>query len=290
MAESGNGLASWSTPAFVALRASSVTDLAVFDTRAMPGFTADRGAGERLLVERSRRLAGLQELLFANGRSGDRRSVLLILQGMDTAGKGGVVRHVVGSVDPQGVDHAAFGVPTVAEKRHHFLWRVAKQLPRPGQLGVFDRSHYEDVLVPVAHRRVSSSVVQRRYRDINEFEAELVESGTTLVKVTLVISPAEQARRLRDRLQRPDKYWKYDPHDLDDRRLWSDYVRAYQAMLRHTDTPFAPWYVVPADRKWFARLAVTELLIHALEQLDLTWPAPTFDVAAELRRLDAETR
>jgi PPK2 family polyphosphate:nucleotide phosphotransferase len=275
----------WSIPAADALRATKRMNIAAIDTSATPGFTGDKLAGEALLAVRTRRLSVLQEMLFANGRSGDPRAVLLVLQGMDTAGKGGIVRHVIGSVDPQGVDHAAFGVPTSAELRHHFLWRIRKQLPRGGQLGVFDRSHYEDVLVVRVHNLVPPAAWKPRYAEINAFERELLGEGTRLVKVAMFVSLDEQKRRLRERLERPDKYWKFNPGDISERAHWPQYQQAYQAMLDKTSTRHAPWYVIPADRKWFARLAVTELLIAALEQMDLSWPAASFDVDAQLRRL-----
>jgi PPK2 family polyphosphate:nucleotide phosphotransferase len=276
----------WSQPAVDALRARDNTTIATIDPGATPGFRGDKAAGEATLAQRVTRLSTLQEMLFANGRAGDPRAVLLVLQGMDTAGKGGIVRHVIGSVDPQGVDHAAFGVPTPAELRHHFLWRIRKQLPRAGQIGVFDRSHYEDVLVARVHGLVSPKVCEHRYTEINHFEAELLDEGTTLIKVAMFVSLDEQKRRLRERLQRPDKYWKFNPSDIDERARWPEYQQAYQIVLDKTSTAQAPWHVIPADRKWFARLAVTELLIDALERLDLSWPRALFDVDAELRRLD----
>ncbi|MGY2060298.1 PPK2 family polyphosphate kinase, partial [Nocardia gipuzkoensis] len=235
--------------------------------------------------ERTQVLSDLQEMLYANGRSGDPRSVLLVLQGMDTAGKGGIVRHVIGSVDPQGVDHAAFGVPTAEEKRHHYLWRIRRKLPRGGQIGVFDRSHYEDVLVVRVHDLVAPEVWGKRYDEINKFEAKLVEAGTTIVKVAMFVSLDEQKKRLAQRLERPDKYWKFNPGDIDERAYWPAYQEAYQAMLDRTSTEQAPWHVIPADRKWYARLAVTELLIDALQRLELTWPKAQFDVAEQQRRL-----
>ncbi|MGY1894246.1 polyphosphate kinase 2 family protein [Nocardia gipuzkoensis] len=275
----------WTVPPTEALRADGLR-VAELDTSAMPGFTGAKNAGTALLAERSLVLSDLQEKLYANGRSGgDRRSVLLVLQGMDTAGKGGIVRHVIGSVDPQGVDHAAFGVPTPEERRHHFLWRIRKALPRAGQLGVFDRSHYEDVLVVRVHNLVAPTVWEPRYDEINAFERELVDEGTTLVKVAMFVSLDEQKRRLAERLERPDKFWKFNPSDIDERAFWPAYQEAYQAMLDRTSTEYAPWHVVPADRKWFARLAVTELLITALERLELDWPPPRFDVEQQKRRL-----
>ncbi|MEV0298017.1 polyphosphate kinase 2 family protein [Nocardia sp. NPDC050710] len=275
----------WSRPAAEALKADGLR-IADLDTSATPGFSGDKAMGLGLLAERATLLSGLQEKLYANGRSGDKRSVLLVLQGMDTAGKGGIVRHVIGSVDPQGVDHAAFSVPTPEEKRHHYLWRIRKALPRGGQLGVFDRSHYEDVLVVRVHNLVPPAEWEPRYDEINAFERELVDEGITLVKVAMFVSLDEQKRRLRQRLERPDKYWKFNPADIDERAYWPAYQDAYQAMVDRTSTAYAPWHVIPADRKWFSRLAVTELLIDALETLKLDWPSAKFDVEEELRRLD----
>jgi len=277
----------WQTPAGSALRFSPGQLLAGLDASATPGFNGDKAAAAALLFERATVLGALQEKLFANGRSGDTRSVLLVLQGMDTAGKGGIVRHVIGQVDPQGVDHASFGVPTEEEKSHDYLWRIRKALPRGGQIGVFDRSHYEDVLVVRVHNLVPPEVWSARYDEINEFEREVAASGTTIVKVALFVSLDEQKKRLMERLERPDKYWKYNPRDIDERELWPAYQEAYQAVLDRTSTDIAPWHIVPADRKWFSRLAVTELLIDALERLNLDWPPATFDVEAEKRRLES---
>ncbi|WP_067463521.1 polyphosphate kinase 2 family protein [Nocardia amamiensis] len=274
----------WTVAATEALKADGLR-IAELDTSARPGFTGDKQSGLELLAERSLVLSDLQEMLYANGRSGDKRSVLLVLQGMDTAGKGGIVRHVIGSVDPQGVDHTAFGVPTREELRHHYLWRIRKALPRGGQLGVFDRSHYEDVLVVRVHNLVPPTEWEPRYDEINAFERELVDEGTTLVKVAMFVSLDEQKKRLAERLERPDKYWKFSPADIDERAHWPAYQQAYQAMLDRTCTEYAPWYVLPADRKWFSRLAVTELLIDALERLELDWPAAQFDVEEQKRRL-----
>ncbi|MQY30145.1 PPK2 family polyphosphate kinase [Nocardia aurantia] len=279
----------WSVPVTEALRAEGV-QVAEFDASATPGFRPDKKLGAKktaeLLIEQRRPvLADLQEKLYANGRSGDSRSVLLVLQGMDTSGKGGIVRHVIGSVDPQGVDHAAFGVPTAEERRHHYLWRVRRQLPRPGQLGVFDRSHYEDVLVVRVHDMVPPEVWRKRFAEINTFERKAAESGITIVKVALLISLEEQRKRLEQRLDRPEKHWKFSPSDIDERAHVAAYQEAYQEVFDLTDTEYAPWYAVPADSKWYARLAVTELLIDALGTLKLDWPAAHFDVEEQRKRL-----
>ncbi|MCH5643996.1 PPK2 family polyphosphate kinase [Gordonia sp. ABSL49_1] len=277
----------WSTPASEALRVSSLGPIASFDPESTPGFTGDKALGEQLLVERGEVLADLQELLYANGRSGDNRSVLLVLQGMDTAGKGGIVRHVGGLLDPQGLVIRGFGKPTPEELEHDFLWRIHKALPPAGRIGIFDRSHYEDVLPVRVHNLVPQAEWEKRYEMINQFERDLVETGTTVIKCCLVVSKDEQKVRLTERLNRPDKYWKYNPGDIDERGFWDQYLEAYQAIFDLTDNDSAPWHLIPANKKWFARLAVCELLVGALQGLDLDWPKADFDVETERKRVAA---
>ena len=276
----------WSGSASAALRWQPGSTVRDIDTSGKPGFDGDKALGEHLLAERGARLSELQELLYANGRAGDHRSVLLVLQGMDTAGKGGIVRHVIGMVDPQGVKTASFGKPTEEELAHDFLWRIHKQTPKGGQIGVFDRSHYEDVLVVRVHDLVPPTVWEPRYDIINDFEDDLIAAGTTIVKCAMFVSLDEQKKRLAERLDRPDKYWKYNPADIDERGYWPKYQEAYQAMLDRTSVDGAPWHIIPADRKWFSRLAITELLIEALETLNLDWPPADFDVEHEKARLE----
>lgn len=255
------------------------------DTDSSPGFTGDKADAERITAQRADHFAGLQEMLYANGREGDNRSLLLVLQGMDTAGKGGIVTHVVAAGNPMGVDYHSFGKPTPEERSHHFLWRINKALPPAGHIGVFDRSHYEDVLVVRVHGLAPADELEGRYEEINTFENELIESGTSLVKVAMFVSLDEQRARLAERLERPDKYWKYNPGDLDERKRWPSYQEAYQVMLERTSTEHAPWFVLPCDKKWYARLAVTELLIEALTAMDLSWPPADFDIEAEKKRV-----
>ncbi|MGB0436394.1 MAG: polyphosphate kinase 2 family protein [Mycobacterium sp.] len=257
------------------------------DARSTPGFRGKKADAPTLQEERNVRFAELQEMLYANSRSGDTRSVLLVLQGMDTAGKGGIVKHVVGGANPQGIDYTSFGKPTAEELSHHYLWRIRKALPTAGHIGVFDRSHYEDVLIVRVHNLVPPEVWEPRYDEINAFERDLVDGGTTLVKVAMFVSLDEQKKRLAERLERPDKYWKYNPGDIDERLKWPQYKQAYQAMLDRTSTDYAPWHIVPCDRKWYSRLAVTELLIEAMKRLNMSWPPADFDVAAEEKRLAA---
>lgn len=261
--------------------------LAAHDVRATPGFPGDKDDGEKALAEGAAILAELQERLFAAGALGEHRSVLLVLQAMDTAGKGGIVTHVVGQMNLGGVRYAGFKKPTQEELAHDFLWRIWKHVPGSGEVGVFDRSHYEDVLIGRVRNLVPDDEIERRYDAINEFELELAESGTTIVKVMLHLSKDEQKTRLTSRLERADKRWKYTPGDVDERLLWDAYQDAYQVVFDRTSTSYAPWYVVPADRKWYARLAVQHLLIHALEELHLEWPEPDYDLEVERARVAA---
>ncbi|MGB3732376.1 PPK2 family polyphosphate kinase [Microbacterium sp.] len=271
-----------------ALRVDDGFRLEDVDPGGTPGFTGSKQQGEKELAARREHLGDLQERLFAGSRSGEAQdAVLLVLQAMDSAGKGGIVRHVVGGVDPQGVELAAFKAPTDEERAHEFLWRIEKRLPRPGFIGVFDRSHYEDVLIGRVRRLAEPAEIERRYGAIADFERRVAASGIRIVKVMLHISPDEQKERLMERLDRPDKHWKYNPGDVDERMLWDDYMAAYQTVFDRTSTPVAPWHVVPANSKWYARLAVQELLIAALEDVDPQWPVADFDVAAEKKRLAA---
>lgn len=260
--------------------------LADIDTSSTPGVTSRKDAEAEVDANHDE-LGSLQERLWAESKFGGERNVLLVLQAMDTAGKGGIVRHVVGGVDPQGVRIHAFKAPTDEERQHDFLWRVRRELPGPGIIGVFDRSHYEDVLIHRVRGFSTPEAIEERYGVINDFEASLAASGTTVIKVMLHISKDEQKARLTERLERPDKHWKYNPGDVDERMLWDQYQEAYQIALTRTSTDAAPWYVVPADRKWYARWAVQGLLLEALRGLDPQWPAADYDVEAEKARLAA---
>ena len=230
-------------------------------------------------------LQSLQERLWAESTAGGQRRVLLVLQGMDTAGKGGVVNHAVGLLGPIGVEYTAFKKPTEEELAHDFLWRIRKRLPAPGMIGVFDRSHYEDVLVVRVHDLVPQSEWEPRYDAINAFEQELVDSGTTVLKVFLHVSYDKQRDRLLRRLRRPDKHWKFNPADVDERARWDSYREAYDAVLERCSTSAAPWYVVPADHKSYRNWAVAELLRETLAELDPQLPQPDLDIEALRARL-----
>lgn len=270
------------------LRVGPSFRLADVDPASTPGFSGDRKAGEALTYADDDEAADLQERMFANARAGNAApAVLLVLQGMDTSGKGGVIRHVIGSIDPQGVKIASFKAPTDEERRHDFLWRLEKQLPDRGMIGVFDRSHYEDVLIQRVRAFAPPEEIERRYGAIVDFERGLAGRGTHVIKVMLHLSRDEQRARLQERIERPDKHWKYNPGDIDEREKWDDYQEAYEIALRRTSTDDAPWYCVPADRKWYARLAVKSLLLDTLRGLDLQWPSADFDIETERARLAA---
>jgi PPK2 family polyphosphate:nucleotide phosphotransferase len=262
-------------------------DLTGVDTRATPGFDGDKAAAEQARPALAERLALLQEQLYAEGRTGGSRSVLLVLQGMDTSGKGGTIKHVVGQVAPSGVHVASFGKPTREELQHDFLWRIRAQLPAAGKLGAFDRSHYEDVVAVRVLELVDPDTWERRFDAINRFEEELVAAGTLVVKCFLHISPDEQRERLLARLDDPTKHWKYQPSDLDTRARWDDYMVAYADAIERCNPELAPWYIVPADRKWYRNWAVTNVLIEQLETMGLRWPPAQFDVEAERNRLQS---
>ncbi|MFV0426693.1 MAG: PPK2 family polyphosphate kinase [Beutenbergiaceae bacterium] len=279
--------ASWDAPASQLLQVTTGFDLAAFDRGSTPGWSAGKSAAKEHMKARGKELSELQERLFADGKSGGTRSILLLLQGMDTAGKGGIVRHVIGMVDPQGVALASFGVPTEQEKEHHHLWRIERKLPAPGKIGVFDRSHYEQVLVVKVDELEPPELNATRYQELIDFDRGVADGGTTIIKVALLVSHAEQGTRLADRLDRPDKWWKYNPGDIDVRQNWNAYQDAYAQMLARTSVTHAPWYAVPADNKWYARLAVTELLFEALTAMKLGWPPADFDVEIEKQRLAA---
>jgi PPK2 family polyphosphate:nucleotide phosphotransferase len=250
------------------------------DPRATPG-VQHRDAAEAEMPELAERLDGLQERLWVEGS----RSLLVVLQGMDTSGKGGTVRHVFSSMNPAGVEVAAFKKPTEEELAHHFLWRIERKLPAPGEITVFDRSHYEDVLVVRVRSLVPEQEWRPRFGEITAFEERIAAAGTTIVKCLLHISYDEQRERLLARLDDPDKHWKFNEADIEERRLWQDYQAAYEDAIRETSTAVAPWHVVPADRKWYRNWAISRLLIETLERMDPQLPRPDLDVEALRARL-----
>jgi PPK2 family polyphosphate:nucleotide phosphotransferase len=260
-------------------------DLSTVDARATPQAPGGKAATKKDQAELAPTLAELQERLYAHGRAGGERSLLLVLQGLDTSGKGGTIEHVLGQMDPQGVRITAFKAPTPEELRHPFLWRIRRRLPEPGYIGVFDRSHYEDVVTVRVRELAPRSTWARRYGAINRFEEGLARARMRIVKCYLHISTDEWRERQLARLDDPTKHWKFNPGDLEVRPLWDDYVEAYGDALRRCNSEAAPWYVIPADRKWYRNWAVTKLLIAELEGMELDWPSATFDVEEQRARL-----
>ena len=227
-------------------------------------------AGNKEMLKLNDRLEALQELLYAESK----QKVLIVLQAMDTGGKDGAIRHVFDGVNPQGVRVASFKVPTPEERAHDYLWRVHKQTPGSGEMVIFNRSHYEDVLVVRVHELVPKAVWSRRYEQINNFERMLAEEGTTILKFYLHISPDEQKERLQARLDEPHKNWKFSTGDLAERKRWDEYMQAYEDMLSKTSTKWAPWYIIPANRKWLRNLLMSQIIVDALEGLDMKYPEP----------------
>ncbi|MGH9137437.1 MAG: PPK2 family polyphosphate kinase [Acidimicrobiales bacterium] len=244
------------------------------DTRSTDGAPGDERATKALFPGLLEQLAEFQERLYADGR----QKLLVVLQAMDGGGKGGTVEHVFHGVNPQGVRVASFKVPTEEELAHDFLWRIHRHAPRSGEIAVFDRSHYEDVLVVRVRELAPESVWRPRYDQIVAFEELLADAGTTIVKLFLHISPDEQAERLQARLDEPHKRWKFRKVDLDERARWHDYLAAYEEAIARTSKPRAPWYVVPADRKWYRNWAVLRILLETLHEMNPRWPDPDEDL------------
>ena len=242
-----------------------------------PNDTGDFDDGKKEAKEQSyelvERLSELQKVLYAE----DKHKILVVFQAMDTGGKDGTIKGVFLGVNPQGVRVVGFKKPTPEELAHDYLWRVHRHTPGRGQIVVFNRSHYEDVLVVRVHNLVPRKVWERRFDHINEFERLLADEGTTILKFYLHIDLDEQKERLQSRLDRPDKHWKFNPADLNERKLWPEYMKAYEDVLSRTSTPWAPWFIVPANRKWYRNLLVSRIIVDYLEKLDMDYPESEFD-------------
>lgn len=230
--------------------------------------------GRKQLNEKSKILRDLQELLYAEGK----QKVLVVLQGIDASGKDGTIKNVFGRVNPQGTNVASFKVPTRKELAHDYLWRIHRKTPGAGEIVIFNRSHYEDVLVVRVDELVPESVWEKRYQHINEFERMLTDEGTTILKFFLHISKKRQARRFLARLDRPHKRWKFSPEDLIKREDWDDYQAAFGDMLTKTSTPWAPWHVIPSDRKWYRNLTIANIIVDTLKNLDMRFPKEVEDI------------
>ena len=273
------------------LRAGKNVRLADVDPTSTPGFSGSKSDLADRFGHYDEELYDLQERLFANGRAHEEGapSLLVVLQGMDTSGKGGAIRNVFSVFDPQGTKTVGFGKPTEEELEHDFLWRIRKHDPVPGQIVAFDRSHYEDVLIQRVHKWVDEDEVDRSFAAIRDYEQELAGKNVKILKIFLHISPQFQKENLLERTEREDKYWKYDPSDIEERGYWDEYMAAYEDAIRRTDEIWAPWYVIPTDNKKYARMALKFLIVDALRHLELSWPAPNFDPEEERQRiLDAE--
>jgi PPK2 family polyphosphate:nucleotide phosphotransferase len=255
------------------VKPDSRVDLSEWDPNDKSAFPSRENEGRKRLLELNRKLEELQELLYAEHK----HKVLIVLQAMDTGGKDGTIRHVFEGVNPQGVRVASFKKPTPEELSHDFLWRVHEQVPGKGEMVIFNRSHYEDVLVVRVHNLVPKEVWSKRYEHINSFERMLAEEGTAILKFFLHIDLDEQKERLQARLDEPNKRWKFNPDDLKERKLWPKYVKAYEDAISKTSTHWAPWYIVPANRKWYRNLVVGTVIIEALEDLNMRYPEPEFD-------------
>lgn len=247
-------------------------------------FDGDKDDGEKMVEKLSQDLEPLQELLYAEHK----RRILVVLQGMDTSGKDGVIRHVFSNANPQGLRVASFKVPTPIELDHDYLWRIHQQTPGKGEIVIFNRSHYEDVLVVRVHNIVPEAVWQKRYAQINAFEQTLAEEGTLILKFFLHISKKEQKERLIERIDVPEKNWKFNPGDLKERELWKDYQSAYETVLNRTSTEFAPWYIVPSDRKWYRNLVISTVLIDTLKKLNMKYPAAVENIQQYRAQLAAQ--
>jgi PPK2 family polyphosphate:nucleotide phosphotransferase len=257
--------------------------LAEIDPSSTPGLKGKKKRRRTDFENDAERLFQLQERLYAEHK----RSLLIVLQSMDTGGKDGTVTHVIGHMNPQAVNVTPFKAPTPEEKRHGFLWRIRKHLPQPGFVQIFNRSHYEDVLVARVHNLADPDVIERRYSEINQFEKQLVKSGTQVVKFMLHISYDEQRKRLLDRLLDPDKQWKFNEKDIDERAFWDDYQSAYGIAVSRCSTAWAPWYVVPANDKDYRNWAVAQVLVETFDEMDPQYPHPKLDIKRLEKRLKA---
>jgi PPK2 family polyphosphate:nucleotide phosphotransferase len=250
-------------------------DLNQWDPNDTGEFIGEKKEAKDAMDALNDRLEELQELLYAQGK----HKVLVVLQAMDSGGKDGTIRHVFEGVNPQGVKVASFKVPTKEELAHDYLWRVHKRAPGKGEIVIFNRSHYEDVLVVRVHNLVPEEVWSRRYGHINQFERLLADEGTTILKFYLHIDLVEQKERFQARLDNPQKHWKFSLGDLEERKLWPEYTRAYQDVLNRTSTEWAPWYIVPANRKWYRNYVIASVLVETLEGLDMHYPQQEDDLS-----------
>jgi PPK2 family polyphosphate:nucleotide phosphotransferase len=256
--------------------------LAEVDPNGTGDWKGGKDAAEKKIVDLCARLDQLQEVLYAEHK----HKILVVIQAMDTAGKDGTIRSVFEGVNPQGVKVASFKVPSPLELDHDYLWRVHQVVPGKGELVVFNRSHYEEVLVVRVHNLVSEEVWKRRYQQINDFERMLTEEGTTILKFFLHIDQEEQKQRLLERIRTPEKNWKFNPGDLEERKLWDQYMQAYEEAIEKTSTEWAPWYVIPANRNWYRNLVVSSTIVDAMDKLKMQYPAPVENIGQYAKTLE----
>jgi PPK2 family polyphosphate:nucleotide phosphotransferase len=267
------------------LKPGSKVKLSHFSTDDHDGF-ADKDAGEIAIVRHREQLADLQQVFYAS----QSKALLIVLQGMDTAGKDGVIRHIFSGINPQGCNVSSFKVPTPEEQRHDFLWRCQKQTPERGMIGIFNRSHYEDVLSPIVHGAIDKKEVRKRLHDINHWERTLTDNGVIVLKFFLHISHGEQTARLQARIDDPDKHWKLSPADLVERQYWQKYITAYEHIFNHTSQSCAPWFIIPSDHKWYRNVAISTILVELMRSLKLKFPEPEFDpTGLDLKKLSPAT-
>ena len=278
----------WSLPPAQLLRFHSHTHLVDIDAGSKPGFDGDQEAGERFIADSSSEIANYQRLMYANGIHGDTHRVLIVLQGMDASGKGGIVRHVFSQVDPMGIHYHGFGKPSEEDLAHDYLWRIRRELPSNGWISIFDRSQYEDIVMPRITGSLPEETWRARYGQINDFEAELAGSGCAIIKIFLVSSRQAQRQHFLRRLDDPTRYWKFDPSDLEARDRWDDYMAAWQEVFERSSTSIAPWYLIPADKRWYSRMVVSELLRTTMKNFNQTWPPLDADRDEALARLGVE--
>ena len=264
------------------VESGSKVDLTQWDPEDRSEFDGNKEEARAALANLKEKLAELQDILYAQHE----HKVLIVFQAMDTGGKDGAIRHVFGGINPQGLRVANFKAPGVTELDHDYLWRIHKQTPGKGEIVVFNRSHYEDVLIVRVHQLVPEKVWGKRYAQINSFEKMLAEEGTTIVKFYLHISAEEQMQRLRARLEEPTKRWKFNPDDLKERQYWNEYMQAYEDALEKTSTTYAPWNIVPANKKWYRDLVVARVILATLKDLKMEYPQPKYDVESVLRDFD----
>ena len=233
----------------------------------------DKDAAELVVAKHREQLEALQEVFYAS----QKKALLIVLQGMDTAGKDGTIRHIFSGINPQGCDVSSFKVPTPLEAQHEFLWRCQKRVPARGMIGIFNRSHYEDLLSPWVHGKIDDKTLRRRIHDINAWEQTLTDENVLILKFYLHISRTEQTDRLQERIDIPDKRWKLSPADFAERQFWPKYIDAYEEILRHTSHEHAPWFVIPSNFKWYRNVAISAILVEAMRGLKLKYPAATFN-------------